>query len=70
MRARKHLKSTGIVISDDLTQENLTLLKRTKEHNKVNNCWTIDGRIIALITSFNGQETKINIKNERDLENL
>ncbi|PIK54717.1 hypothetical protein BSL78_08363 [Apostichopus japonicus] len=70
IKARRKLKATGIVIKEDLTQENAKLLHLTQKKEKVKNCWTIDGRIIALVKTSDQQETKININSSTDLLKL
>ena len=71
MQTRRRLKSTGIVIREDLTQSNVQLLNDTRKKEKVANCWTFDGRIIALIkTSPDQPEKKQTIHSAADLDKL
>ena len=55
MKARRKLKSSGIVITEDLTQQNQSLLKETQKLQKVERCWSWDGRITALVKLADGR---------------
>ena len=70
IQARRKLKSTGIVIKEDLTQTNNKLLALTQKHETVANCWTLDGRIIALTKTSDQQELKVTINSTSDLLKL
>lgn len=70
IKARRKLKSTGIVIQEDLTARNRELLKQTSAHPKVSSAWSLDGRIFGLVTSQGGVESKKRIFGPDDLSKL
>lgn len=70
MKARRKLKGSGIVIAEDLTNQNHVTLMETKKHAKVESCWTWDGRILAIVKTSDGHQTKVNISNVTDLAKL
>ena len=49
IKSRRNLKGTKLVIVEDLTSKNQTLLNQTRSHAKVKTAWSQDGRIIALL---------------------
>ena len=67
---RRLLKGTGVVIVEDLTAKNQKLLKKTREHRKVQQTWTTDGRIIALLPAQGGKTITKVITCEEDLSKL
>lgn len=69
LQNRRKLKGTGIVIREDLTKQNQTLLKTASNHDLVSSAWSHDGKIIALVTK-NGTEFKKQIRCLRDLTQL
>lgn len=70
IKSRRLLKGTRIVIKEDLTKANLSLLSITKEHPKVKSAWTQDGRVLAEIPSTNGGHIIRRIWGTNDLRKL
>lgn len=70
LKARRKLKSSGIVIQEDLTTKNRALLKKANEHPKITSAWSIDGKIFGLVKTSSGTETKRKIAGLSDLNNL
>ena len=52
-RVKKHLKGSGVSISESLTPQRQALLNTVKRHPAVTSSWTMDGRIICLLPSNN-----------------
>ena len=67
---RRSLKKSGISISEDFTKSKLNLLKQAVDHAAVEQAWSTDGRIIALLKPTNGNKVTKLIATEQDLENL
>ena len=67
---RRKLAGSRKSIQEDLTRENATLLKATRDHPKVKAAWTRDGRVVALVPATNGREMKRAISSEADLSLL
>lgn len=65
---RRKLKGKKMSIVEDLTAMNQRLLNETRTHAKVENAWSKDGRIYALLKGKNNQ-TKL-IHNTDDLKKL
>ena len=53
MRARKMLKGTGVVFSEDLCKEIRDLLQNIKQHNLVDSAWALNGKIFMKPKSGN-----------------
>ncbi|KAJ8018476.1 hypothetical protein HOLleu_43520 [Holothuria leucospilota] len=70
MQARRKLKATDIVIKEDLTHANYTLLSQTTKHDKVVNCWTSDGHLRALVKTNDQREIKVTINSVSNLSKL
>ena len=49
--AKRKLKGTKLVITENLTKTREQLLKKAREMDNVENAWTIDGRIVCLLRS-------------------
>ena len=64
--AKRRLKGTKVVITENLTKRRFELLNRAKGLRNVNAAWTSDGRIICLL----GNGRKISINSEQDLRNI
>ena len=67
---RRSLKKTGISISEDLTMSKLQLLRSTVAHPAVDQAWSSDGRIIALLKTNTGHKVTKLIATIQDLNNL
>lgn len=65
---RRALKGSKMGIDEDLTKENASLLKKTKDCTKVLSTWTTDGRVIALLPATGGKTIKRVIHSESDLD--
>ena len=63
--AKRKLKGTRLVIAENLTKQRMELLQKARIVDGVKSIWTIDGRIICLLTSGR----KETIVHERDLVN-
>ena len=59
LRARKQLKSSGVSITEDLTNENLALLKRLQTSSEYDSCWAWMGKIYA---KKKGSDSAIKVK--------
>ncbi|PIK55107.1 hypothetical protein BSL78_08002 [Apostichopus japonicus] len=70
LRSRRKLKSTGIVIQEDLTPRNRALLKKVSDHPRVSSAWSIDGRIFGLVKASDGTDAKRRITGLSYLANL
>ena len=68
--ARKKLKSTGIVIYEDLTARNVSLLRSVSNHPKITRAWSLDGRIYGLVKSEDGKEYKKRFSGKSDILKL
>ena len=64
--AKRRLKGTNIVVTENLTKRRSDLLNRTRAQPDVKAAWTTDGRIVCLLE--NGE--KRSIVTERDLDLL
>ena len=64
--AKRRLKGTKIVITENLTKRRSDLLNRTRAQPDIKAAWTTDGRIVCLLE--NGE--KRTIVTERDLDQL
>ena len=64
--AKRRLKGTNIVVTENLTKRRSDLLNRTRAQPDVKAAWTTDGRIVCLFE--NGE--KRSIVTERDLDLL
>lgn len=69
IKNRRRLKGTGIVVKEDLTKYNQSLLQEAKKLAKVKSAWSHDGKILALV-DVNGIERKQKISDLSDLERL
>lgn len=67
--ARRKLKGSKIVITEDLTRRNQDLLYKARNHPGVKTAWSHDGNIIVL-TSRNGTDFRKKIMSENDLSKL
>lgn len=63
---RRKLKGSRVVIKEDLTCQNQQLLKKTQNHNLVENAWSNDGKIFAPFKS----DERSYVKKIRDLSDL
>ncbi|XP_053403272.1 myosin-13-like [Mercenaria mercenaria] len=57
--ARKKLKGSRCVIREDFTLKNAKMLEKLTSKEEVANCWSDEGKIIALLT--NGKKMKIDM---------
>ena len=64
--AKRKLKGTKLVITENLTKTRAQLLKKAREMDNVEHAWTIDGRIVCLLRSGR----KETVVNESELSNL
>ena len=64
--AKRKLKGTKLVITENLTKTRAQLLKKAREMDNVEHAWTIDGRIVCLLRSG----IKETVVNESELSNL
>ena len=62
LRSRKSLKSTGIGISEDLTQMNYRLLTLAKDVRGLADCWTRQGSLF--VKTEKGEVKKITCERE------
>eukprot|EP00057_Strongylocentrotus_purpuratus_P011715 XP_011666189.1 PREDICTED: uncharacterized protein LOC100891697 [Strongylocentrotus purpuratus] len=69
LASRCKLAGTRKSIQEDLTKENVRLLKATRDSKEVKAAWTRDGRVIALVPATNGKELKRTINSLEDLNN-
>lgn len=67
---RRKLKDTGISIHEDLTKRNQKLLSDTRNHEKVINAWSSDGRIVALLPATGGKTITKGIRDFNDLKSI
>ena len=67
--AKKKLKGKGIVITESLTKERYTLLKKCFDVYGKENVWTYDGRIYCVTgdSDFMGRKERIVVPREEDL---
>ena len=67
--AKRGLKNSGIVITENLTKQRYSLYQKCKEKYGQTNCWTLDGRIFCLTGKKlpNGKDEKKIIFSETDL---
>ena len=49
--AKRKLKGTRLVIAENLTKQRMELLQKARTVDGVKSKWTIDGRIVSLLTS-------------------
>ena len=47
MKLRKHLRGTGVSISEDLTKRNLVMMNDLKHHPRIEDTWAWNGKIFA-----------------------
>ena len=47
MKLRKHLRGSGVSISEDLTRRNLTMMNDLKKHPRIDDTWAWNGKIFA-----------------------
>ena len=64
--AKRRLKGTKVVITENLTRRRIDLLNWANGLQSVNAAWTSDGRIICLL----GIGRKVTINSEQDLRNI
>ncbi|VEN45520.1 unnamed protein product [Callosobruchus maculatus] len=62
---KKHLKSTGVVVKEDLTSFIAELLRKTIEKIGLRNVWTENGKIFAIVNRW-----KIIVRNLEDLSGI
>ena len=67
---RKVLKDSGVSISEDLIPQKLDLLRKTYRSPLVQQAWSSDGKIIALLKATNGKRITKLISTEADLKNI
>ena len=67
---RRNLKKSGISISEDLNKVKLMILRSTVDHAAVEQAWSTDGRIIALLKATNGNKITKLIATKQDLDNI
>jgi CTP-dependent riboflavin kinase len=48
IQRRRQLKGSGVVILEDLTQMNVKLMTRVKNHDQIKQTWSQNGKIIGL----------------------
>jgi len=65
LREKRNLKGTGVVVVEDLTRQNLKLLKDVRDHPSVQSAWTSNGKVIA-ITLYD--ESRINVSGDRPID--
>lgn len=65
MQRRRRLKGTGVVIVEDLTGYNYSLLKKAREELGKRNLWTVDGTIFTKV----GKDKYI-VKTDLDIEKI
>ena len=70
LKARRALKGSGIIITEDLTRTNYELWRKTQKHPKILNCWTTAGKVTAIAKSSDNEEKKMSIDSLQDLEML
>ena len=63
---KKKLKGSGLVLTENLTKTRMHLLAKAKEIVGVKNCWTVDGRIVAI----RRDKKIVTISREQHLEKL
>ena len=64
--AKRQLKGTRLVITENLTKRRSELLQKARSVDGVVATWTIDGRIVCLV----GNDRKVTVVTERDLDNV
>ena len=64
IRKRKELKGTAFTVVEDLTSLNVLTLNRVRKDERVDTCWTWNGRVYALLKSG----SKILVKPYQSLE--
>lgn len=57
IKSRKKLKGTAFLITEDLTKENYSLLRKVREAEETSSAWSVDGKIFAKFS--NGGPIKI-----------
>lgn len=65
-RAKRRLKGSSILISENLTANRMDLLRRAKLADSVTAVWSTDGKIICLLTSGR----RFVVSNSKDLDKL
>ena len=64
--AKRRLKGTKFVVTENLTRRRNDLLKKVRLLDAVSCAWTTDGRIICLL----GDGRKVTVLHERDIDTL
>ena len=64
--AKRRLKGTKYVVTENLTRRRNDLLKKVRSLDTVSCAWTTDGRIICLL----GDGRKVTVLHERDIDTL
>ncbi|XP_041464626.1 uncharacterized protein LOC121415493 [Lytechinus variegatus] len=70
LKMRRKLKGSGIGIDEALTKTNQDLLYAAKQHQKVKEAWTSDGRVIVLLPATRGNTIKRVIRSKEELKKL
>lgn len=65
-RVKKKLKASGISISESLTTKRYDLYTAAQTHPSIKSSWTLDGRIICLLTD----NKKVVVQTNKDLQRL
>ena len=64
--AKRRLKGTKFVVTENLTRRRNDLLKKVRSLDTVSCAWTTDGRIVCLL----GDGRKVTVLHERDVDTL
>ena len=64
--AKRRLKGTKYVVTENLTRRRNDLLKKVRSLDTISCAWTTDGRIVCLL----GDERKVTVLHERDIDTL
>jgi len=64
--AKRHLKGTGISVTESLTPRRMDILRAAKDSTKIDSVWSMDGRINCITTAGR----RITLKNVSDIEKL
>lgn len=62
MSVRRQLKGTSIIIREDLTQKNAKLLEEVSAKDGIQNAWSDDGKILAIL--LNGKKMRFDIHSD------
>ena len=65
-RSKKKLKASGVSISESLTIKRYDLYMVAQKHPLIKSTWTLDGRIICLLTN----NKKIVVQTKIDLQKI